>query len=69
MRQRTAASNSLRGLMEEFGLVAGKGVRRLGQLGERLAKADDTVVPLEGVRRSVAKHIDTLSERLKEMGR
>jgi transposase len=48
VRQRTAAINALRGLMGEFGLVAGKGIRQLGQLSERLAQADETVVPLEG---------------------
>ena len=62
VRQRTAAINALRGLMGEFGLVAGKGIRQLGQLSERLAQVDETVVPLEGREaiRCFLKHIDTL---------
>lgn len=69
VRQRTAAINALRGLLGEFGLVAGKGIRQLGQLTERLAMADETVVPLEGreALRSLSKHIDGLSEKLNEI--
>jgi transposase len=47
VRQRTATINALRGLLGEYGLIAGKGVRQLSMLSERLSNADELVVPQE----------------------
>jgi transposase len=47
VRQRTATINALRGLLGEYGLIAGEGVRQLSMLSERLSNADELVVPQE----------------------
>jgi transposase len=64
VRQRTATINALRGLLGEYGIVAGKGVRQLAVLSERLATAGEAVVPNEAreALRCLFKHIDALSE-------
>lgn len=69
VRQRTATINALRGLLGEYGLIAGKGVRQLAILSERLTAADESVVPNEAreALRCLFKHIDALSEKLKSM--
>jgi transposase len=36
VRQRTAAINTVRGLLTEFGIVAGKGIRRVAELRQRM---------------------------------
>ncbi|MDF2640382.1 MAG: family transposase [Novosphingobium lindaniclasticum] len=69
VRQRTATINALRGLLGEYGIVAGKGVRQLVMLRERLATAGNAVVPSEAheALRCLFDHIDALSEKLKSM--
>ena len=69
VRQRTATINALRGLLGEYGLIAGKGVRQLAILSERLATSDKTVVPDEAreALRCLFRHIDTLTDKLGEM--
>lgn len=69
VRQRTATINALRGLLGEYGLIAGKGVRQLATLSERLATSDKTVVPDEAreALRCLFRHIDTLTDKLGEM--
>lgn len=66
VRQRTAAVNAARGLLAEFGVVAGKGVRRLEELRQRMGKLERDVFPDEA-RRAVAclfDHIGSLQERV-----
>ncbi|MFC4594530.1 IS110 family transposase [Sphingobium tyrosinilyticum] len=69
VRQRTATINALRGLLGEYGIIAGKGVRQLATLSERLVSADETVVPSEAQQalRCLFQHIEELSEKLKDM--
>lgn len=69
VRQRTATINALRGLLGEYGIVAGKGVRQLATLSERLASAGETVVPSEAQQalRCLFQHIEALSEKLQDM--
>lgn len=69
VRQRTATINALRGLLGEYGVIAGKGVRQLATLNERLSKADESVVPEEAKEalRCLFRHIDALTEKLGDM--
>lgn len=69
VRQRTATINALRGLLGEYGIIAGKGVRQLAVLSERLATAGKSVVPDEAreALRSLFQHIEALSEKLKSV--
>ena len=48
VRQRTATINALRGLLTEFGVVAGKGTQRISDLNERMGKLSAEVLPDEG---------------------
>jgi len=41
VRQRTATINALRGLLTEFGVVAGKGTQRVSDLNEKMGKLSD----------------------------
>ena len=65
VRQRTATINALRGLLGEFGLVAGKGTARLEDLRRRLSQADKDTVPEEARQAitSLFEHVDQLRER------
>jgi transposase len=45
MKQRTMASNSLRGLMAEFGIVVPEGAHHIGKLLAILADPEDTSIP------------------------
>lgn len=45
VRQRTAAVNSARGLLGEFGLVAPKGIQRVRELRSRMEEAGESVLP------------------------
>jgi transposase len=45
MKQRTMTMNALRSQMAEFGIVAGKGTRHIGELARVLADAEDERVP------------------------
>jgi transposase len=69
VRQRTATINALRGLLGEYGLIAGKGVRQLATLSQRLSTADESTVPVEAreALRCLFRHIDALTEKLGEM--
>jgi transposase len=64
VRQRTAAINALRGLLSEYGIVAGKGLRQLATLNERLSRAGESDVPSEAreALRCLFQHIDEISE-------
>jgi transposase len=71
VRQRTAAINALRGLLSEYGIVAGKGLRQLATLNERLSRAGESDVPSEAreALRCLFQHIDEISDKLQEMER
>ena len=47
VRQRTATINALRGLLNEFGVVTGKGTRRISDLNERMGKLSAEALPDE----------------------
>src|SRR6516225_7794719 len=47
VRQRTATINALRGLLTEFGVVAGKGTQRISDLNERMGKLSTAALPDE----------------------
>lgn len=66
VRQRTAAINTVRGLLTEFGIVAGKGLQRLAELRQRMDKVGSDLLPAEA-RAAIAEafdHIDVLSKRI-----
>jgi transposase len=66
VRQRTAAINTVRGLLTEFGIVAGKGIRRVGELRQRMDKVGSDLLPPEA-RAAIAEafdHVDELTERI-----
>ena len=66
VRQRTAAINTVRGLLTEFGIVAGKGIRRVAELRQRMDKVGSDQLPAEA-RAALAEafdHIDALSRRI-----
>lgn len=66
VRQRTAAVNSARGLLGEFGLVAPKGIRRVGELRSRMEEVGENVLPLEARAALTAlfDHLDALTVQL-----
>jgi len=66
VRQRTAAINTVRGLLTEFGIIAGKGIGRIGELRHRANEADGEVLPDEAraAITEVFEHIDALTERI-----
>ena len=47
VRQRTAAINTVRGLLTEFGIIAGKGIGRIAELRSRANEADSEALPDE----------------------
>jgi transposase len=66
VRQRTAAINTVRGLLTEFGIVAGKGIRRVAELRQRMDKVGSDLLPAEA-RAAIAEafdHVDELTERI-----
>lgn len=66
VRQRTSAINTVRGLLTEFGVVAGKGIQRVAELRQRMDKVDADLLP-EEARAAITEtfeHIDTLTERI-----
>jgi transposase len=69
VRQRTAAINTVRGLLTEFGIVAGKGIRRVAELRQRMDKVGSDLLPDEA-RAAIAQafdHVDALSKRIDAM--
>ena len=59
----------MRGLLTEFGIIAGKGIRRIDELHRRADEADSVVLPDEA-RATIAEvfaHIDVLTERIDAM--
>ena len=66
VRQRTAAVNTARGLLAEFGVVAGKGIQRIDELRRRMDDLDADRFPDEA--RSALgclfDHIDALYEQV-----
>ena len=71
VRQRTATINALRGLLTEFGVVAGKGTKRVSDLNERMGKLSTEVLPDEAreALTCLFNQIDDLSLRLHTMER
>ncbi len=71
VRQRTATINALRGLLTEFGVVAGKGTQRIGDLNERMGKLSIEVLPDEAreALTCLFNQIDDLGLRLHAMER
>lgn len=66
VRQRTAAINTVRGLLTEFGIVAGKGIQRVAELRHRMDKIGNDLLPGEA-RAAIAEafdHINALSKRI-----
>ncbi len=66
VRQRTAAVNAARGLLGEFGLVVGKGIRKVDELRGRMHKLEPELLPDEA-REAIGclfDHIEGLGERL-----
>ena len=66
VRQRTSAINTVRGLLTEFGVVAGKGIQRVAELRQRMDKVDFDLLP-EEARAAITEtfeHIDALTERI-----
>ena len=45
VRQRTAAVNAARGLLGEFGVVTGQGIRRMDELRQRMNKMEPELLP------------------------
>lgn len=66
VRQRTATVNAVRGLLGEFGIVAGKGLRHFGNLREAMADASATALPAEAraALEPLFDHVDMLSAKL-----
>lgn len=71
VRQRTAAVNSVRGLLSEFGIVAGKGIRRVGDLRRDMEATREDVLPQEArtALDAVFAHLDDLTTRLDSINR
>ncbi len=66
VRQRTSAINTVRGLLTEFGIVAGKGIPRLAELRQRMDETDSDLLPDEA-RAAITEefeHIDALTARI-----
>ena len=66
VRQRTAAINTVRGLLTEFGIVAAKGIQRVAELRQRMDKVGGDLLPDEA-RAAITEafeHIDALSTRI-----
>ncbi len=66
VRQRTATINALRGLLCEFGIVAGKGAARLDDLRRRVDSAPAEVLPVIASKAigELFAHLDNLAERV-----
>jgi transposase len=66
VRQRTAAVNSARGLLGEFGIVAPKGIQRVGELRNRMEDAGESVLPHEArlALTALFDHLDALSVKI-----
>jgi transposase len=66
VRQRTAAINTVRGLLTEFGIVAGKGIERVTELRQRMDKVDDDLFPAEAraVIVEAFEHVEALTVRI-----
>lgn len=67
VRQRTASINAVRGLLSEFGLVAGKGSSRVVELRRRVEGMEPDLLPQEARAAidSLFNHIDALQEQIK----
>ncbi len=67
VRQRTASVNSARGLLGEFGLVAPKGIGRVGELRRGMEEASPSVLPDEARSALTAlfDHLDALTVKIK----
>lgn len=66
VRQRTSAINTVRGLLTEFGVVAGKGIQRVAELRQRMDKVDVDLLP-EEARAAITEtfeHIEALTDRI-----
>lgn len=66
VRQRTSAINTVRGLLTEFGIVAGKGIQRVAELRLRMERIDDDLLP-DDARAALVEafeHIDALTTRI-----
>lgn len=66
VRQRTAAVNAARGLLGEFGLVVGKGIRKVDELRRRMEQMEPELLPDEA-RAAISclfDHIVGLGERI-----
>lgn len=69
VRQRTSAINTVRGLLTEFGIVAGKGIPRLAELRQRMDETDADLLPDEA-RAAITEefeHIDALTARIESV--
>ncbi|WP_352976952.1 IS110 family transposase [Mesorhizobium sp. M1005] len=66
VRQRTASINAVRGLLSEFGLVAGKGSSRVVELRRRMEGMESDLLPQEARAAidSLFDHIDALQEQI-----
>ena len=60
VKQRTMITNSLRGLMAEFGVTAPEGTRHVSELSARVADPDDTTIP-SGARVALSGMIEVLN--------
>ena len=71
VRQRTATINALRGLLSEFGVVAGKGTQRISDLNERMGKLSAEALPDEAreALTCLFNQIDDLGLRIHAMER
>ena len=71
VRQRTATINALRGLLNEFGVVTGKGRRRISDLNERMGKLSAEALPDEAreALTCLFNQIDDLGLRIHAMER
>ncbi len=69
VRQRTAAINTVRGLLTEFGIVAGKGIQRVTELRQRTRNASRELLPDEAraAVEEVFDHIDDLTARIESV--
>lgn len=69
VRQRTATSNAIRGLLGEFGIVAGKGLRRPGDLRRAMEDTSATLVPPEArtALEGLFDHVDALSGKIEAL--
>jgi len=47
VRQRTSTVNAMRGLLSQFGIVAGKGIRRVDELRQRMGRTECALLPDE----------------------